>query len=82
MVLLQRSPDGHYFGRGTWYGRFGHMMDDFLLFVFGPNDHIGEPIGRNKIDYIARLFFPLFYAFFIILYVIFTLGPYAVKYRI
>ncbi|KPM11550.1 glutamate-gated chloride channel-like protein 3 [Sarcoptes scabiei] len=62
------SPDGHYFGKNNWFKQTGTIIDCLLQKIFGPINFFDDPINRNKVDYTARILFPIFFIFFIVLY--------------
>lgn len=63
---------GYYFGNNSWYTWCGKFFDGLILLVYGKVDFYTDPFQRNKVDHIARLFFPVQFLFFIFLYCMIT----------
>lgn len=48
----------------------GNWLKNFLESVYGQIDWYKAPSDRNKVDYVARLLFPIIFAIFILVYVL------------
>jgi hypothetical protein len=57
--------------------RTSRFINIVLQEVYGDVDFSKNPMDRNKIDYISRIIFPLFYVIFIIGYFLFFFIPWA-----
>lgn len=61
--------------------KIGEHIENMLVVVFGEIDYKKEPMDRNKVDYVARIFFPVAYIVFVILYILACVCPWAVEYN-
>lgn len=59
--------------------RLTHWIKETLIRVYGDIDFKKNPLDRNKVDYCARIVFPLVYLLFIFIYVCVYLIPWAAK---
>ena len=75
------SPDGHYFGNDGWYRSCGNCWQQFIRFFFGETDHLHDPVNRNKVDYFARIIFPLIMLLLTLVYIVATIPVWAIKWR-
>lgn len=75
------SPDGYYFGKHNWYAKCGECFGRMIRFVFGPLDHYRDPQARNKVDYCARMLYPIMLLIFVIVYIVATIPVWANKWR-
>lgn len=72
---------GYYFGNKGWYAACGAFFDRFILFFFGVIDLHRDPYTRNKIDYVCRVIFPFTWIFFVFIYILATVAPWAANYN-
>jgi hypothetical protein len=59
--------------------RLTHWIKETLIRVYGDVDFKKNPLDRNKVDYCARILFPIVYLIFIVIYVCVYLIPWAAK---
>lgn len=77
----QESPDGYYFGKNGWFSKCGDFVQFCLHGIFGPIDFFDRPQERNKIDYVARVLFPIMLLLFTLIYILATIPIWSEKYR-
>ena len=56
-------------------------MDIILYKVFGHIDHFRDPAGRNKVDYVARVFCPSIFLLFVSIYMVITIPKWVKVYN-
>nr|XP_027203398.1 glutamate-gated chloride channel-like [Dermatophagoides pteronyssinus] len=77
---LKPYVDGYYFGNDGWYKKCGEFFDKMLFYFYGEVDYQRDPYVRNKIDYLARIFFPFLFTMFCMIYSLATAAPWAGNY--
>lgn len=62
--------------------RISNWIKRILIKIYGEVDFKKNPLDRNKVDYCARIIFPLLYLIFIVIYILVFLVPWiAAKYH-
>lgn len=59
--------------------RITHLVKEGLIRVYGDVDFKKNPLDRNKVDYCARIIFPIIFLLFIIIYVCIYLIPWVAR---
>lgn len=70
-----RDPVAFTFSYGS--GRVAHFIKVALNRVYGEIDYKKNPMDRNKVDYVARVLYPVLFFIFIIIYILVFLVPWA-----
>ncbi|RWS26399.1 glutamate-gated chloride channel-like protein [Leptotrombidium deliense] len=56
-----------------------HFIKKSLIKIYGAIDWSKAPLDRNKVDYCARIIFPLLYILFVLIYVFIFIVPWAIN---